>query len=94
LAFLQRGAARAVQWLEFSDAMLGMRVARDQVTAALARHQCEETNMDWNDLEQDTPSIRSLLYDRGGLLFEEQTSLCDYDEPADDWTDELPEEDV
>ena len=50
--------------------------------------------MDWNDLEQDTPSIRSLLYDRGGLLFEEQTSLCDYDEQAHDWTDELPEEDV
>jgi hypothetical protein len=47
--------------------------------------------MDWNDLEQDTPSIRSLLYERGGLLFE-QTSLSDYDEPDDDWSEELPEE--
>ena len=47
--------------------------------------------MDWNDLEQDTPSIRSLLYDRGGLLFEEQASILDYRAALDDWTDELPD---
>jgi hypothetical protein len=47
--------------------------------------------MDWNDLEQDTPSIRSLLYDRGGLLFEEQASITDYDAPFDEWNDELPD---
>jgi hypothetical protein len=46
--------------------------------------------MEWNDLEQDTPSIRSLLYDRGGLLFEEHASFEDYDAPEDDWSDELP----
>jgi hypothetical protein len=50
--------------------------------------------MDWNDTEFDAPkSIRSLLYDRGGLLFEEQAALSDYDQPsADDWSDELPDD--
>jgi len=47
--------------------------------------------MDWNDLEQDTPSIRSLLYDRGGLLFEERGSTLDYDAPFDEWNPELPD---
>jgi hypothetical protein len=47
--------------------------------------------MDWNDLEQDTPSIRALLYDRGGLLFEEQAAITDYDAPLEEWSDELPE---
>ena len=49
------------------------------------------TNMDWNDWEQDTPSIRSLLYDRGGLLFDEHASITNYDTPLDEWSDELPE---
>jgi hypothetical protein len=49
--------------------------------------------MEWNDLEQDTPSIRALLYDRGGLLFEEHASFGDYDEPEEDWNEDLPEED-
>jgi len=39
--------------------------------------------MEWNDLEQDTPSIRALLYDRGGLLFEEHASFGGYDEPEE-----------
>lgn len=49
--------------------------------------------MEWNDLEQDTPSIRAMLYDRGGLLFEEHASFDDYDEPEDEWSDDLPEAD-
>ena len=46
---------------------------------------------DWNDWEEDTPSIRSLLYDRGGLLFDEHASITNYDAPLDEWSDELPE---
>jgi hypothetical protein len=51
--------------------------------------------MEWNDLEQAAPSIDSLLKDRGGFLFEEQTdafrpvlesNMDDWNE--DDWTDE------
>lgn len=49
--------------------------------------------MEWNDLEQDTPSIQSLLYNRGGLLFEEHASFADYDAPEEDWNDDLPEQD-
>jgi len=49
--------------------------------------------MEWNDFEQDTPSIRALLYDRGGLLFEEHASFGNYDEPEDDGNDDFPEED-
>ncbi len=48
--------------------------------------------MDWNDLEQETPSLRSLLYNRGGMLFEEQSSVVDLDEPEEDWSDEIPDE--
>ena len=47
--------------------------------------------MEWNDHEQDTPSIQSLLYKRGGLLFEEHASFTDYDAPDEDWNDDLPE---
>jgi len=50
--------------------------------------------MDWNDLEQDTPapSIRSLLYDRGGILFADDATFSDEDDPADEWNDELADD--
>ena len=50
--------------------------------------------MDWKDLEQDAPapSIRSLLYDRGGILFADDSTFSDDDDPAYEWIDELPDE--
>jgi hypothetical protein len=47
--------------------------------------------MEWNDLEQDapTPSIRSLLYDRGGILFADDATFSERDDPADEWSEDL-----
>ena len=70
---------------------IGTRVATDSDVVPQVQTEMKGTIMDWNDWEQDTPSIRSLLYDRGGLLFEEHASITDYDTPLDEWSDEPPE---
>jgi hypothetical protein len=45
--------------------------------------------MEWHDHEQNTPSIQTLLYGRGGLLFDENASLSDYDAPEEYAGDEF-----
>jgi hypothetical protein len=51
-------------------------------------------NMEWHDIEEQTPSIRSLLYGRGGVLFEEHAAVSDYDAPEQDFDDDFSDERV
>jgi hypothetical protein len=98
-AFLQGSARGAAQRLEFAHGTRWHeRCPREGCGRPDRIVRTRGNNMEWNDLESDGPalehpSIRSLLYDRGGVLFDDP-SISDLDEADTGWDDELPEDDL